>query len=1556
MGKYKAATNRTSVLFLIILIILSSAPPLSIHNVFALTEQAYEDGIRRGNEVLITANAAVQFVLSDFGVSGSWAVKQVEVSAGYRWGTDSSKAASRLFWIRIWDKDLHTLFEKQYRYDTFQGSSTGEDTNWRTIDLGTSVVVQEKFYVAVFAADWDQSTGAALFIQFSTYGAISGHSCEVQTAYGNAISKWRNDLNWFIRTLGESESTPDPSPQIISKEVSTSTITLGQTFDLTVTAKNNGGITGDWSTLSVSFPAFTSPDDAAYVSVINDDFDGINNPYFVKAGGTIQKKDGTTRSACYLLVEGNDIWSNNEQHSFTLRIKPKGSGTFTVFVRGTFTDKTDTSKKFYDPSSSSITDQQDYNVYTVSVTVNPPSSFTLIPPWISQSSYESVIIPSVTTTASSLATTTGISGYLYAYSVAWIGGAGAIASIKHSGQYTAPISGEYRIEYEYSVEGIASIYGWAPPVSLVADILKGALREALLRVLVPKMADLLGVKNAGVHGRLLFVFGDEERVKDVYSRETWTGMIPTWEDATITELITDSFTIELVEGQTYDFYALLTGWTANGAAAVQASGSLIRMDGYLIRISIQPPGTEQPSLPIEQRTITFLLNPSQAGTISFLGTTYNDGEDRGNLEKGEYPSVMAIVDAELSSNLRFFAWTSEGGVTVQNKFTNPTTVSVDESGQLRADFEAKISFLTEPANIGEIQYGTSEFTHGEFIWEKNLLPAYRDMISLKAIVPAGYEFVEWRASNDKITISSPKSIDAQATVAGSGTITAVFKETEQSVSGRVTDSLTGKPVNSAVVYYRVSGVGDYNYVYSDGDGYYSFKASAGNYEVYALADNYLQSTVISISVGAGEKLIQNFVLAQPSELFIALAEPIDKENVTIPIRLSTLSSGVLLKIQVYSNGTVVEGATVKFYTIIKEGGSSLYMGTNTSDTNGFASIIFELSYATETSYFWYVTVEKYGYDLSTSQVWTFTYYPLSVTLESPFDGAIIGSSPIELKAKVTQCGRVMEGIIISFFVNNLKIGGNSTNSSGYASVLYSTSKEGDKSWHVWVEVGVYDYVVSPTWVFTYCPLSVTLESPFDGAIIGSLPIELKAKVTSGGISVQAAKITFYVEGKYVGYNLSNSSGYAIFNYLPIIEKPFHWYVIVEKVGYDSDTSETWIFAYNSEANPSYGALLVDINYGGFTVDPLQWVTVQIYNSTGSMISEKFTDRNGEAFFSNILITQTSRFYTVVGHFQGYDKVNVTVEVRESRIYEVTLPLSTYWILPKLNIISVSPENNTISSSPIELMVQIAWPKLNMFFFGASVEFYINGSLFRIVQSDNFGYASITCELETGSYNWYAVSEYPYWKFAQSETKSFIIISTNELPTNPILTSPNDNDIWSGIQNITWSTSTTPDNDTITYEVQYSINDGENWSVLSSGILETYYQWDTTKYPDDANYLIRIRAYNDIFYSDWSQSNDLMIDNTAPIINITYPVEGAYLTSYIVWINGTITELNIGILISSINDSRFSLVCLGSTFAFRNVTNITSNMISVVPKVLSSFLLFCCFSVFCSGFESLLKGL
>ena len=97
-------------------------------------------------------------------------------------------------------------------------------------------------------------------------------------------------------------------------------------------------------------------------------------------------------------------------------------------------------------------------------------------------------------------------------------------------------------------------------------------------------------------------------------------------------------------------------------------------------------------------------------------------------------------------------------------------------------------------------------------------------------------------------------------------------------------------------------------------------------------------------------------------------------------------------------------------------------------------------------------------------------------------------------------------------------------------------------------------------------------------------------VTSGGSSVQGATVKFYIDASVLGSSTSGSSGSASIPFYPSAGS-HHWYVVVEKSGYDSVTSSerSFIFSKPQTQNTNYiinGLITVspgDYNYYLFSV-------------------------------------------------------------------------------------------------------------------------------------------------------------------------------------------------------------------------------------------------------------------------------------------------------------------------------------------------------------------------------------
>jgi hypothetical protein len=115
----------------------------------------------------------------------------------------------------------------------------------------------------------------------------------------------------------------------------------------------------------------------------------------------------------------------------------------------------------------------------------------------------------------------------------------------------------------------------------------------------------------------------------------------------------------------------------------------------------------------------------------------------------------------------------------------------------------------------------------------------------------------------------------------------------------------------------------------------------------------------------------------------------------------------------------------------------------------------------------------------------------------------------------------------------------------------------------------------------------------------------------------------------------------------------------------------------------------------------------------------------------------------------------------------------------------------------------------------------------------------------------------------------LIVTYNEAPTSPIVTSPNGGETWKDAHTIQWNAATDPEGSSLRYQIQLSTDNGSTWSnivsLTSPGV--TSYPYDFSNVPDTSLAKIRIRAYDGELYSEWDESDGVFTikHNVAPLI-------------------------------------------------------------------------------------------
>jgi len=236
---------------------------------------------------------------------------------------------------------------------------------------------------------WDDTTGQLILRQ--QQGLLPAN-----TAFGRSDHEWtftqnglhtirmkidadddidegsNEDNNEYTRTVYINMSPAQP--QILSVDYDPDAAFEGEWFDIDIEVKNIGGTSPEGG-ISLSIPSFNDLADDSLI--YNDGSSSGASEYYIDPekmkGSTIYDKNGDQIRASYLLAEfvDND-WQSNEINYLKVKVKPKGSGSFTFYVRSAM--KTTGGDWINDPQSSSVVDQQDWPVQEHSVNVKPYTS------------------------------------------------------------------------------------------------------------------------------------------------------------------------------------------------------------------------------------------------------------------------------------------------------------------------------------------------------------------------------------------------------------------------------------------------------------------------------------------------------------------------------------------------------------------------------------------------------------------------------------------------------------------------------------------------------------------------------------------------------------------------------------------------------------------------------------------------------------------------------------------------------------------------------------------------------------------------------------------------------------------------------------------------------------------------------------------------------------------------------------------------------------------------------------------------------------------------------
>lgn len=138
-----------------------------------------------------------------------------------------------------------------------------------------------------------------------------------------------------------------------------------------------------------------------------------------------------------------------------------------------------------------------------------------------------------------------------------------------------------------------------------------------------------------------------------------------------------------------------------------------------------------------------------------------------------------------------------------------------------------------------------------------------------------------------------------------------------------------------------------------------------------------------------------------------------------------------------------------------------------------------------------------------------------------------------------------------------------------------------------------------------------------------------------------------------------------------------------------------------------------------------------------------------------------------------------------------------------------------------------------------------------------------------------------------QTFENVYIGNFFVPTVSVI-SPNGNEIWTGINNITWTASDINEADLLRYDVLLSSDNGILFETLASSITTKWFEWNCSALDKLDTYLIEVRVTDSIYFSsDRSDSTftagETVYTTTTTTTNTTTPsiTFDARLTAFVV---------------------------------------------------------------------------
>ncbi|KZX17210.1 beta strand repeat-containing protein [Methanobrevibacter filiformis] len=412
----------------------------------------------------------------------------------------------------------------------------------------------------------------------------------------------------------------------------------------------------------------------------------------------------------------------------------------------------------------------------------------------------------------------------------------------------------------------------------------------------------------------------------------------------------------------------------------------------------------------------------------------------------------------------------------------------------------------------------------------------------------------------------------------------------------------------------------------------------------------------------------------------------------------------------------VPSKTIKFY--INKSNDLVYMGSNITNGEGIANLEYIINGTGNCTIF--AVFEGTGLYTNSNSTTKLTFSPQTSAL-TVSNIAVTFNQSVALNATLTDSSN--NSIVnksVGFYVDGEYIGSNVTDDSGIAVYYYALNNTGNFTYYgTFVDSeGNYESVNS-TESSVVVNQAQSMLNVFNVTATFNQSVALSTILTeSANDSIVNKSVGFYVDGEYIGSNITDDSGIAVYYYTPDNASNFTYYVVfVDSEGnYESSNSTNITITVNQAQT----ILVVNNTIATFNQSATLSTTLKDINNEsivnksvgfyvdGEYIGSNVTDDSGIAVYYYVPSNASNFTYYVVfvdseGNYESSNSTNITITVNQAQT-----------ILVVNNTIATFNQSATLSTTLKDIN--------NESIVNKSVGFYVDGEYIGSNVTDDSGIA------------------------------------------------------------------------------------------------------------------------------------------------------------------------------------------------------------------------------------------